>query len=43
MTGFAFFIGIGFIAGFSERYAQDMLSVSPRQDTSQPATEPTPA
>ena len=30
MTRFAFFIGIGFIAGFSERYAQDMLSVSPR-------------
>jgi hypothetical protein len=40
---FAFFIGIGFIAGFSERYAQDMLSVSPRQDTPQPETEPTPA
>lgn len=26
---FAFFVTIGFIAGFSERYAQDMLSISP--------------
>ena len=43
VTGFAFFIGIGFIAGFSERYAQDMLSVSPRQDASPTSTEPSPA
>ena len=43
VTRFAFFIGIGFIAGFSERYAQDMLSVSPRQDASQPAAEATAA
>src|SRR5262245_13044678 len=35
---FAFFIGIGFIAGFSERYAQDMLSVTPKDDA-----EPAPA
>jgi hypothetical protein len=39
VTRFAFFIGIGFIAGFSERYAQDMLSVSPREDAAQPAPE----
>jgi hypothetical protein len=35
---FAFFIAIGFIAGFSERYAQDILLVR-----AQPAAEPPPA
>ena len=43
VTRFAFFIGIGFIAGFSERYAQDMLSVSPRQEAAQAEPEATPA
>lgn len=38
---FAFFIGIGFIAGFSERYAQDMLSVTPK-DEAAPASTPAP-
>lgn len=37
LTQFAFFIGIGFIAGFSERYAQDMLSVSPKDEAAETA------
>lgn len=43
LTRFAFFIGIGFIAGFSERYAQDMLSVSTKDEAAQAATSATPA
>jgi hypothetical protein len=39
---FAFFIGIGFIAGFSERYAQDMLSVTPK-DVREPSAASSPA
>jgi hypothetical protein len=35
-TRFAFFIGIGFLAGFSERYAQDMLSVTPKNEAEEP-------
>lgn len=37
---FAFFIAIGFIAGFSERYAQDMLLIRAPQQPEQPATPP---
>ena len=37
VSRFAFFVAIGFIAGFSERYAQDMLSISP-SDSQKAAT-----
>ena len=43
LTRFAFFIGIGFIAGFSERYAQDMLSVSTKDEDSPASTSAAPA
>jgi len=39
---FAFFIGIGFLAGFSERYAQDMLSVTPKDEAPAAATSTAP-
>lgn len=32
---FAFFVAIGFLSGFSERYAQDMLSISSSDQTAQ--------
>ena len=37
---FAFFIAIGFIAGFSERYAQDMLLIRAPQQPEPSATPP---
>lgn len=37
---YAFFIAIGFIAGFSERYAQDMLLIRAQPPQPEPATPP---